>query len=590
VKDFYPYFKYLKPVAWTFVLALFCGLIFGVSSGFGIPFITKQVFPRIFPQESDTAVAPGALEDPSLLLLAAAAAFIPLAFAVRGLSGFLNTYLINVCGIRVLEDIRADIFAKYQSLPLGFFHKQSSGDLVSRCLADTNAVQHTLTTVANDLVKQPLTLIGAVGFLTYASMQDKQVFFLLVCMGVVPLCIVPIQIFGKKMLRRSRQTQKQLGSMTGFVSENLRSAREIRAFNLEESQKAYFSKQIRKLLVFQLKVVKYKKGLPPVVEVIASFGLAFAFLYAYNAGLAFETFLPLFIALYMSYDPIKKLGMMQNQLQKGRGALDRLDEIMREPVTIRDPEQPHPVGRLAGEIVFDRVSFAYDEQGAVLRGINTRLQSSKVYALVGPSGAGKSTFANIIPRFFDPTEGSVRIDGIDIRQMRLRDLRNNIALVSQEPVLFDDTIFNNILLGRPDATRNEVIKAAESAYAREFVEAFDQGFETPVHESGTRLSGGQRQRIALARAFLKDAPILILDEATSALDSESEEKIKNALRSLIRGRTVLMIAHRFSTLSLVDTILFFEFGRITAEGSHEDLYENCPAYRNLYQRQNVEAG
>ncbi len=587
MKDFYPYFKYLKPVAWTFLLALICGLIFGVSSGFGIPFITKQVFPRIFPQESDAGLESGAMEDPSLLLLAAAAAFIPLAFAVRGLSGFLNTYLINVCGIRVLEDIRADIFAKYQALPLGFFHKQSSGDLVSRCLADTNAVQHTLTTVANDLVKQPLTLLGAVGFLAYASIQDKQVFFLLVCMGVVPLCIVPIQIFGKKMLRRSRQTQKQLGSMTGFVSENLRSAREIRAFNLEESQKTYFSKQIRKLLVFQLKVVKYKKGLPPVVEVIASFGLAFAFLYAYNAGLAFETFLPLFIALYMSYDPIKKLGMMQNQLQKGRGALDRLDEIMREPVTIRDPEQPHPIGRLAGDIVFDRVSFAYDEQGAVLREISTRLQSSKVYALVGPSGAGKSTFANIIPRFFDPTEGSVRIDGVDIRQMRLRDLRNNIALVSQEPVLFDDTIFNNILLGRPDATRDEVIEAAESAYAREFVEAFDQGFETPVHESGTRLSGGQRQRIALARAFLKDAPILILDEATSALDSESEEKIKDALRRLIRGRTVLMIAHRFSTLSLVDTILFFELGRITAEGSHEDLYENCPAYRNLYERQNV---
>ncbi len=579
MKDFYPYFKYLKPVAWTFVLALFCGLIFGVSSGFGIPFITQMVFPRIFGEAGNAA------EDPSLLLLIGIAAFIPLAFAVRGLSGFLNSYLINVCGIRVLEAIRADIFAKYQALPLGFFQKRSSGDLVSRCLADTNAVQHTLTTVANDLVKQPLTLLGAVGYLVYASLQSKQVFILLACMAVVPLCIVPIKIFGKKMLRRSRQTQKQLGSMTGFVSENLRSAREIRAFNLEERQQRKFREEIARLLNFQLKVVKYKKGLPPVVEVIASFGLAFAFLYAYASGLALETFLPLFIALYMSYDPIKKLGMMQNQLQKGRGALDRLDEIMREPVTIRNPEVPQEIGRLSGEIAFNHVSFAYDDEGSVLKEIDTRLRSGQVYALVGPSGAGKSTFANLIPRFFDPTEGVVAIDGIDIRKMRLKDLRSNIALVSQDPVLFDDTVFNNILLGRPDASREEVIRAAENAYARDFIETFDQGFDTPVREGGTRLSGGQKQRIALARAFLKDAPILILDEATSALDSESEEKIKVALSRLVKNRTVLMIAHRFSTLSLVNRILFFESGRITAEGPHEKLYDSCAAYRNLYERQ-----
>ncbi len=575
MKTFYPYFHYLKPVARIFVVALLFGLLFGVSSGFGIPFMTQKVFPMIFDDEA---------EGLSILMLVGVASLIPLAFAVRGISGFLNTYLINLCGIRVLEAIRADIFAKYQALPLGFLQKRSSGDLVSRCLADTNAVQLTITNVANDLIKQPLTLLGAIGYLTYASLQSREVFFLLVCMAIIPICIVPIRIFGKKMLKRSRQAQIQLGGMTGFVSENLRSAREIRAFNLEDRQRERFREQIQKLLTFQLKLVKYKKGMPPVVEVVASFGLALAFLYAYQAGLTLGVFLPLFIALYMCYDPVKKLGMMQNQLQKGRGALERLDEIMREPVTIRDPESPREIGRLTGDVVFAGVSFAYD-QVPVLRDITVHLPQSQVYALVGPSGAGKSTFANLIPRFFDPTEGAVRIDGIDIREMRLKDLRSNIAVVSQDPVLFDDTIVNNILIGRPGASRDNVLRAAENAYAREFIEALDHGFETDVQESGTRLSGGQKQRIALARAFLKDAPILILDEATSALDSESEEKIKDALRRLVQGRTVLMIAHRFSTLSLVDRILFFEEGRITAEGPHEKLYETCAPYRNLYERQ-----
>ncbi len=559
----------------VFALALVFGLLFGISSGFGLPFMTEIVFPKIFADEA---------EKLSFWLLLGVAAIIPLAFSVRGLSGYLNTYLISLCGIRVLESIRADIFNKFQKLPLAYFHKRASGDLVSRCLADTTAVQHTLTEVANDAIKQPMTLLGAIGYLTYASFQSREVFFLLLCLAIVPICVFPIRAFGKRLLKRSRQTQRQLGGMTGFLSDNLRSAREIRAFNLEERQSENFRSQIRRLLRLQLKVVKYKKALPPVIEVIASFGLAVAFLYAYRSGLDYDTFIPLLMALYLSYEPIKKLGMIQNSLQKGRGALDRLEEILREPVTIRDPENPRVIGRLTGDVAFENVTFAY-ENVPVLHGIGARLNSRTVCALVGPSGAGKSTFANLIPRFFDPIEGAVKIDGIDIREMRLADLRRNIAIVSQDPILFNDTLFNNILIGRPEATHDDVLRAAQQAHAREFIETFENGFETIVGENATRLSGGQKQRVALARAFLKNAPILILDEATSALDSESEATIKDALARLVENKTVLIIAHRFSTISLAGRILYFEEGRILADGTHSELYQDCAPYRNLYERQ-----
>ncbi len=293
----------------------------------------------------------------------------------------------------------------------------------------------------------------------------------------------------------------------------------------------------------------------------------------------------LILALYACYEPIKKLGSVNNEIKRGLGALDRLEEVFQAPVEITDPESPAPLARAQGQLNYEGVSFAYKADEPVLRQVNVTIPAGTVCALVGPSGAGKSTFANLVPRFYDVTEGRLALDGIDVRSLRLADLRRNIALVSQEPVLFNDTIYHNLLLGRPDATREEVEQAAKDAYAHEFILQQPDGYATVVGERGGKLSGGQKQRIALARAFLRNAPILILDEATSALDGDSEAAIQAALKKLMVGKTVLIIAHRFSTIRDASLILVFEEGRIVGRGDHSTLYADNPLYRSLYDRQ-----
>jgi ATP-binding cassette, subfamily B, bacterial MsbA len=575
VQIFRAYFSYLKPVIPLFVWGLLAGVVFGISSGFGIPYMIYKVFPVIF---GDDAVP---LESWQIW---GWAAFIPLIMTIRGLSGFANTYLISLCGVKVLEAIRMDIFRKFQALPIAYVDRMSSGELLSRCQADTAAVQNALTAVANDLVKQPLGLLGAVGFLIVLSFWHAQVVFLLLSLAIIPLCIFPVLLVGKKMLKRARQTQAQLGTVTGYLSQNLRAAREVRSYNQQAAQAHHFQQLINRLFRVQLKAIKYSKGLTPAIEVLSAIGVAVAFVYAYRAGISKDIFLALIGALYLSYEPIKKIGNAFAQLQQGRGAMERLDEILNEPETIQDPTEPRTIGRLHGNIRFHNVGFSYGD-ATVLDRIEIDIPAGTVCALVGASGAGKTTFSNLIPRFYDPTAGHVSVDSIDIRELRQGDLRQNIALVSQFPFLFDDTVLNNILIGRPGASREEAIEAARNAYAHDFIQSLPHGYDTKVGEDAYSLSGGQRQRLAIARAFLKDAPILILDEATSALDSESEEKIRQALARLSRRRTVIMIAHRFSTILHADMILVFEAGRIVARGRHAELYESNALYRSLYDKQ-----
>jgi len=489
--------------------------------------------------------------------------------------------------VRVLEQIRMEYFEKLQRLPLSFFSQRQSGDLLARGLNDTNQLQITLTGVANECIKQPATLISALSALIYLSFENHNVVFVLLCLALVPLSVFPIRLVGQNLLKRARQMQAQMGDLTGLFAENLSATKEVRAFGLEEREVARFNQAVTRLFGYQLKVVKYSNILSPTIEFLSTLGVSAALIYSYHAKLPWDVFLAMVGALYMSYDPIKKMGSINNELKRGLSSLDRLEEVLHQPLTIADPVNPATVGRLRGNVVFERLSFAYKPVEPVLRNISVEIPAGTVCALVGPSGAGKTTFANLVPRFYEASAGRLTIDGLDVRAMRLADLRRNIAIVSQDPVLFNDTIYNNLLVGRADATRDEIMAAAADAFAHDFIRTFPQGYDTMVGERGALLSGGQKQRVALARAFLRNAPLLILDEATSALDSESEAAIQQALKKLVIGKTVLIIAHRFSTIRDASLILVFDKGEIVASGTHAELYVKNPLYKSLYDRQQM---
>ncbi len=577
MKRFLPYLHYLRGHRTYLVFALLCGAISGLVFGRGLPVVINDVFPRIF-----TA---GARSLPTLQVVGYAM-LIPAVFFIRALCGFLNNYFMSRCGIGVLEALRVDLYAKLQHLPLSYFGKNRTGDLLSRLTADTLVVQQTITSSASDLVIQPLTLVGAISFLATIALQHEGVLIFLGSLAIIPVCVLPVRYVGKQLLKRADENQRLLGDISDLASQNLIAAREVRAFGLEDKEVDLFRATTRRLFHVQMKVVKYSQVLSPTIEVIASLGIAFSLYYAYHAGITLAVFTSILTALFACYEPVKKLGALHGQFTRGSASLNRIEEILHEPVTITDPANPVTVpSRLRGDLAFDGVDFAYAPGEPVLRRVSVTIPAGTVCALVGPSGAGKTTFANLVPRFYEVTAGRVTVDGHDVRSLRLADLRRNIAVVSQDPVLFNDTIYQNLLLGRAGATREEVLAAAVDAHADDFIRTLPNGYETVVGERGSLLSGGQKQRLALARAFLRNAPFLILDEATSALDSQSEQLIQEALRKLVVGKTVLIIAHRFSTIRDASRILVFDRGEIVATGNHAELYAANPLYKGLYDRQ-----
>ena len=573
IKRFGPYFSYLKPVRKQFALGLGFGLISAAASGAGLPFIIQYLVPLVTSDDKPQGMA--------LILLLSS---IPLAFTLRALGGFLNAYYMAYAGMHVLERLRIMVFEKIQQLPLAFFHKNNVGDLMSRVMGDTGQLQTALVKVVNSLVKEPATLVSALGFLIYLTISESEVAFMLIALATVPACVLPIRAIGTRILKKSRQAQQQAGELNNVLNENLSAVREVRAYNLETREINRFSAAVRKLFKLALKTVKYDKMLSPLIELTTAFALSFSLYVAVQKNIQPEVIAAILTALYMCYEPIKKLGGVSNTIRKAQASLDRLEYVLHTDDTVPEADNPKPLTAVTGEICFNNVTFAYDNEVA-LNNVNVKIEPNQAIALVGPSGAGKSTFANLVPRFYDVIEGSVTLDGVDIRELSKADLRSQIALVSQESLLFSETIANNIRLSKPDATLDEVKEAARMAHAHDFIEAFEDGYETLVGERGSRLSGGQRQRIAIARAFLKDAPIIVLDEPTSALDAESEHQIQAALEGLSKGRTVIIIAHRFSTIQHADRIFVFDDGAIIAQGTHKELYQSNPLYTSLYDKQ-----
>ncbi|MFP6900952.1 MAG: ABC transporter ATP-binding protein, partial [Opitutales bacterium] len=509
------------------------------------------------------------------------------AFLVRGVSGYFNSYLINYCGVRVLEQLRMKVFRKLQRLPLSFFHKNQSGDLLSRVMVDTEQLQYAILQISNDLIRQPVTFIGAIAVLIHMALEKEGLAFVLLCLAVIPICVFPIRYVGRKVLKRAMRMQERAGGMTAILSENLSATSEVRTFNLEERENKRFEKSAGEFFSARMKVIKYVNLLTPTIEIITAIGVSFAIFRASQEGIHLEVVVPVILALYMSYEPVKKLGAIHNRVKQGIASLDRLDHVLKEDESITDPENPRDWNEPKGEITFEKVSFHYEngDEKPALSDLSFTLKEGEVVALVGPSGAGKTTLAGLLPRFHDPSEGRVTLDGIDLRELRLKELRDAVAFVPQRPFLFDASVRTNVLVGKTERSSATVEEVCDLAHASEFVDSFEEGYEERLGEEGSRLSGGQLQRLALARAFLKNAPILVLDEATSALDSENEEKIQEAMRKLVEGKTTLLIAHRFSSLKLATRILVMNHGKIIADGSHEDLYRDCELYRVLHDTQ-----
>ena len=576
MKKYSRYFRYVKPRIWYLVAALVAGLAFGASSGFGMPVIFDKVLKRIFMPEDGVAY--------SLWYVFGVAAMIPMIFLIRAITGFVSGYLMSFVSLEVLRSIKQDLFSSVQDYPLSFFDKHTTGDLFVRLSTDTQLVQNILLSFASEMVRQPVQVLGALSFLAYMCITKGEVVFLLVFIAAVPFCIIPVQMMRRNLKRCAKMSAESLGAIAQHFNENLSAAHEVRVFNLQEKQKSRFYDMNVSFQRLILKITKYELLQQPMMEVLAATMISITFVYAYKVKIDFSTFAAIGLALYFTIDPIKRIVRMWTDFIKITPSFDRLNEVLDYVSTVPEPKNPVPISTLRGEIEFENVNFAYVDK-TVLHNANIKIPAGTSCALVGESGAGKSTFAKLVMRFYDPTSGNVKIDGINLKDMASFDLRKNLGSVPQYPVLFKDTVYNNIALAKPDATAEEVYAAAKAAYAHEFITELENGYDTDVGERGDRLSGGQKQRIAIARVFLKNPSLIVLDEATSALDVNSEAFIQRAIDNLMQERTMFIIAHRFSTIRNVRKIIVFKEGEIIDFGSHSELYERCPYYKSLYDKQ-----
>ena len=588
------YLPYLKGSRTLLFLSLVAAIVFAAANAIGLPFLIGKVLPAVFGDEASRAVPlltwPKWLGgQPAFYLpkgheVAFAVAFLPAVWLVRGLGEFFSTFLLNLAGLRVIEAVRRDVFAKLQQLHLGFFGKHSIGDLLSRLISDPNSVRLVLVDVSNDLIVQPLTLLFALGYVVMICFAHDQGYWFLACLLVVPASVFLVRGVAMRIQKRMRQGMESASDLNSIAVENLQSAREVRAYGLQGRESQRFNQASQEGLRIQGKLVRYEKALSPLVELTAAAGISAAIAVGAMNGFTLAELISLIVAFYFAYGPVKRLGNVASRLSMAAPGLVRLEEVIVAPIEVADAVDARPLARVRGDLEMSGVSFSYGSD-PVLVGVTLSIPAGQSVALVGPSGAGKSTFVNLVPRFFDPQQGAILIDGHDLRAVRQGDLRANIALVSQEPVLFNESILENIRLGRPAATDAEVREAARLAGALEFIEAQPDGFLTKVGERGGRLSGGQRQRVSIARAFLKDAPLLILDEATSALDTDTERSIQQSLALLMKGRTTLIVAHRFSTIRDVDRVLVFDGGRIVADGTRESVYASSDLFRRLWDNQ-----
>lgn len=513
--------------------------------------------------------------------------FSPLLFALvmllKSLSAFLSGYGFQRIGLAITTDIRNTLYRRIIHQSMRFHTEHPSGELYSRVISDVTKLQQAVSSRGLDLLQQPIIVLVCIIVLLSIHLP-----LALICLVVAPAFVYVIARFGLGMRRTSHRSQERMADLSGLLTEGIRGNRVVKAFNMEEFECERFERATARHLRVNLRAQILANISSPVIESLAAIGGSALIVYVGLMIRAERLTLPLFIqfltTLIFLYDPIRKLNRANLVVQDALAAVQRVVSILEIPNDIEDQPVAEPLETVTENISFVGVSFAYGET-QVLEDFDLEIKSGEVVALVGPSGAGKSTVVNLLPRFFDPASGRITIDGIDLKTLPLKNLRSLIGIVTQDTVLFNDTVRNNIAYGRSDLSLERVREAAAAAYADEFIMKLERGYDTVIGESGHQLSGGQRQRLAIARALLKNAPILILDEATSHLDTESELEVQRAIYNLMHGRTALVIAHRLSTVTRADRILVMDSGRIVEQGSHQELLELRGAYKRLYDLQ-----
>ena len=505
---------------------------------------------------------------------------IPLMFILRGLFTYLNVYCLQWVAIRAITDLRTRLFTHLQNLSVGFFVRSRTGDLMSRINSDTISLQNTITAPLAMVVKDPVTVIGCVLGLLYLDAK-----LMLIISLIFPVCLIPIVIYSRKVRKSSAVIQDSYSELSTVMHESFTGNRIIKAYNLEEKAIQQFKEVSQRFISHRMRIVRSEEIPGPLNELLAAIGVALMCIYfAFQPSYHAVKFVPFAIGVFFMYRPIKNLIRVQSQLQQARAASQRVFDLLAMENSVREPTQPVPLRAAGAAVEFDHVCFSYGDK-EVLTDIQLTVPAGRMVALVGASGSGKTTLSNLLLRFYDPTRGVIRIGGVDIRDVTTRDLRSQIAVVTQEIILFNDTVSRNIELGRPGATQEEIIAAARHANAHDFIMESPKGYDTMIGEKGVMFSGGQRQRLAIARAVLRNAPILILDEATSALDTESERAVQDALDGLMKDRTTICIAHRLSTIQRADLIVVLNQGRIVETGFHDELIKRGGVYQKLYEMQ-----
>ena len=503
---------------------------------------------------------------------------------IKGLGMYGQEYLMHYVGEDIIRKLRNELYDRIQDLSLAFFHRERTGTLMSRITNDVNIIKNMVSSSVTSSVRDVFSIIGLTGVIFYRDWK-----LALLAMVVLPIAFYPVVEFGRRIRRVSTGRQEAMAEMTSFLHETLAGNKIVKAFGMEAYEKQRLNQKSRRLFKFEMKSVKYRSLTSPVMEFMGGLGGAGVIWYGgykvISGASTPGTFFSFLAAVLLLYGPAKKLAKLNTSVQEGMAAVDRVFDIIETQPDIMEPDVPRKLKTGSHSVTFENVHFRYEAGREVLKGIDLEVAAGEILALVGMSGGGKTSLVNLIPRFYDVNAGAVLIDDIDIRDVALSDLRKQIAIVTQEPILFNDTVRANIAYGDPEADFAAVEDAARAAYAYDFIQRFPNGFDTLIGELGGRLSGGEKQRICIARALLKNAPILILDEATSALDAESETWVQKALENLMKGRTTFVIAHRLSTVAFANRIIVLVGGEIVEQGTHEELLAKKGAFYKLHQMQ-----